>query len=96
MLAQQLFALAARKNDRMDIKQLVTPTEAAILKGLSLNLFKHYLKRPDAPKAVIVGDGHVFYERNEVKAWKLIRKAQKNTRKGVPAGTGPAKQGDQP
>lgn len=53
-----------------DETQLLTPTEAADLKGMSLNAFKYRASKPPAPQPVIIGSGHVFYRRDEVMAWK--------------------------
>ena len=37
------------------LAELLTPTEAAASKNMSLQLFKHYLKKPGAPKPLHVG-----------------------------------------
>jgi len=58
---------------------LITPTEAAVLKRMTLNTFKYRTKQEGAPQPVIVGSGHVFYRLCEVKAWKP--KTQPKTRR---------------
>ena len=59
----------------MDLEQelttLLTPTEAARLKGMRLNRFKYHLDKPDAPRPVFVGpSGRPHYRLDEVRRWK--------------------------
>ena len=60
-----------------DETQLVTPTEAAALKGMSLNSFKYRIATQGGLERVIVGDGHVFYMREAVKAWNPVVQVKK-------------------
>ena len=72
----------------MDISQLLSPTEAAHAKDMSLNQFKYHIAKPNAPKPFIVGNAHPFYDREQIRLWKPSRmvKKRKNTREGVTAG----------
>ena len=53
----------------IEISQLLTPTEAAGIKGWGLNTFKYRAARPGAPKAYPVGGGEVRYIESEIRAW---------------------------
>lgn len=53
-----------------DVTQLLTPTEAAALKEMSLNRLKYHLAKPGAPPPVVVGAGHVFYARGDIEQWR--------------------------
>jgi hypothetical protein len=77
-----------------DLLELLTLSEAARLKSMSLNKFKYHALRGRVPLAVGIGmDPIPFWYRADVLAWNPNNK---NTRKGVPVGAGAAKQGDQP
>ena len=60
----------------IELKQLVTATEAATLKGISLNRFKYHIAKPGAPEPVVIGNGHVFYDKRKIRAWKPIKVTQ--------------------
>lgn len=60
-----------KENAHIQIDQLLRPTEAARLKGMSLNQFKHHLSRPDAPTPILVGVfKHPHYDMRAVEAWQ--------------------------
>ena len=61
----------------IDVTQLLTPTEAARRKGLSLNHLKYLLSSRGGLTPVVVGDRHVFYIRSQVDAWTPITKPKK-------------------
>jgi hypothetical protein len=62
-------------NEIFDINQLVTQAEIGEMKGMSRELTRYHLKRPGAPKVILVGVGkHPFYALPEVKAWEPNRK----------------------
>jgi predicted DNA-binding transcriptional regulator AlpA len=54
-----------------DENQLLSQSEAAALKEMSLNAFKYRLNhQAGAPKPVVIGRGHLFYRESEILAWK--------------------------
>lgn len=54
----------------VELNQLVTPSEAAKLKDMTLNLFLYYTRLNRGPKPVLVGMfGHTFYHVNDVREW---------------------------
>ncbi len=55
-----------------NLAALLTPTEAARFKDMTLNHFKYHLKNdPSAPRPVLVGRfRHAFYREDDLKAWK--------------------------
>lgn len=55
---------------RRTLALLLTPTEAARSKGLTLNHFKYLLATQPGPEPVAVGRSHVFYQAAEVAAWQ--------------------------
>ena len=59
------------------------PTEAAALKGLTLNCFKYRRRAApeNAPEPVVAGDGHVFYRRADVLAWTPVTQQANKGRK---------------
>jgi hypothetical protein len=58
----------------MNTDHLVSPTEAAHLKGMSLNLFKYHIQKPGAPTFVLVGvNKHEYYDKREIIKWKPAR-----------------------
>lgn len=68
-LAQQLSALCDGLSMQPDLTQLLSPTEAAKMKGLTLNAFKYRLREHGGLNEIVIGDQHKFYLRSEVKAW---------------------------
>lgn len=49
---------------------LLTPTEAARAKRMSLQLFKYYLRDPGSPVPVVIGKSRQrFFWPDEVKQW---------------------------
>lgn len=75
-------------------EQLVTVTEAAKAKKMTVELLRHHLKKPDAPKPVYIGrEHHRFYDVNEIEAWKPkrdLRRAGRRARKVPTTGETPA------
>ena len=66
----------------MDIEQqltnLLSPTESARLKGMSLNKFKYHIVKPGAPRPTFVGEhGHPFYDKNDVAKWQPTKRKTK-------------------
>lgn len=60
-----------QQNDVMTKDQLLTPTEAARAKGMSLNQLKHHLKNPGAPAPILVGlHRHKFYDVEQIQNWQ--------------------------
>lgn len=52
-----------------ELNQLLSPTEAANLKGWTLNTFKYRAAKPDAPRPIPVGGGEVRYIEAEITTW---------------------------
>jgi excisionase family DNA binding protein len=75
-------------NDTSNIKNLITVKQAAVILNVSRQTIYNQIKQGTAPGHERVA-GKLLFHKDAV----LQRKRQ-NTRKGVPAGTGPANQGD--
>jgi hypothetical protein len=61
-----------------ELKKMLTPTEAARLKGMKLNKFKYHITKPHAPRPVFVGEHcHPFYYKAEIAKWEPIKRRGK-------------------
>lgn len=59
-------------------EQLLSPTEAARTKGLTLNQLKYHMTKPGAPVPVYVGRfRHPFYYERDIEAWSPNLQPQK-------------------
>lgn len=58
------------------LNQLLTPTEAAAIKGWPLNTFKYRVAKPDAPRAIPVGGGEVRYDATEIRDWNPVTQSK--------------------
>lgn len=56
----------------MELEHLLSPSEAATYKGMSLSLFMHYEKEKRVPEVVIIGKGHRFYDKEKIRQWEPI------------------------
>lgn len=60
------------------LNSLLTPTEAARLKGMKLNRFKYHIGKPAAPKPHLVGEyGHPFFLRDDIIRWQPTERSKK-------------------
>jgi len=63
-----------------ELNQLLTPTQAAAIKGWSLNTFKYRAAKEDAPQPIPVGGGEVRFIESEVRAWNPAQQPKRKTR----------------
>lgn len=56
----------------IDPDQLLTQTQVAKLKRMTLQLLAHHLEKKDAPRAVLVA-GRKLYQKSDVRAWRPKR-----------------------
>lgn len=60
---------------------LLSPSEAASSKGLTIRQFIYHMARPGAPKPVFIGKyKHPFYDEAEIAAWQPNLQPQKGRR----------------
>ena len=58
--------------------KLLSPTESARLKGMTLNKFKYHIIKEGAPRPVFVGEnGHPFFWKADIAAWKPTKRKTK-------------------
>lgn len=59
---------------------MLTPTEAAALKGWPLNTFKYRAGKPGAPRAYAVGGGEVRYIETEIQDWNPLTQPKRRAK----------------
>ena len=70
-----------RTYTELQLSQMLTPTEAAKLKGWSLNTFKYRAAKDDAPQPIAVGGGEVRYVEAEIREWNPPQQLKGRKRK---------------
>ena len=61
---------------QIEINQLLTQSEVAALKRMTLSLLAHHLAKADAPRPVVIG-GRRLYRREDIRDWKPATRKSK-------------------